>query len=65
MELPDQNESAYTENMEILVRQRIRQLPSQVLSMLLNVYDNFNELVDLLVAKAENPGFWKGIESSR
>lgn len=43
--------------------EKINQLPSQLIGVLMRQFDDFNELVDHLMAKVNDVGFWKGTES--
>lgn len=46
-----------------LAEERIHKLPSQLLMVLMRKFDEFSELVEALLAKVNDVGFWKGTES--
>ena len=45
------------------VERRINKLPSQLIAVLMRKFDEFSELVDNLMSKVNDVGFWTGTES--
>lgn len=50
-------------NLVEAAEKRVEMLPSQLLMMLMRQFDEFSELVDHLLSKVSDEGFWKGMQS--